>query len=66
MKKHTNPKPESTILRRKAEDLLKMKKAEPHNISRPYGTLGNRGANYSTYIQSRWDCPAGFYAIANS
>jgi signal transduction histidine kinase len=28
MKKHTNPKPESTILRRKAEDLLKMKKAE--------------------------------------
>jgi PAS domain S-box-containing protein len=28
MKKHTNPGPESTLLRRKAEDVLKMKKAE--------------------------------------
>ncbi|MDO9255599.1 MAG: PAS domain S-box protein [Bacteroidales bacterium] len=28
MKKHTNPNPDSTHLRRKAEDLLKMKKAE--------------------------------------
>jgi hypothetical protein len=61
MVKHDNPNPESILLRRKAEELLKIMKAETLNISRPYGTLGDRVAYYSTNIQSRWDCPAIFF-----